>query len=170
MTATEWKPVPVPLIFILRFAIAFGIPRLRSSRSRVEAMASLLPLLYDLLPIIMPSEVQVSHERDMQPIPERAEGPPYHQTQRNDAQVHLGSWENKSHAVPRSSDDPEGFQVESAQGSSCEPIQLLDREEGPAVQSPSEPDRPAPSAHTSGPKVFRRDAMMGVTDKMCATG
>lgn len=133
-------------------------------------MASLLPLLYDLLPIIMPSEVQVSHQRDLKPIPERAEGPPYHQTQRNDAQVDLGPWENKCQAVLRTSDDPEGLQPESDQGRSCEPIQLLDREENSAVQSPSEPDRPALRAHTSGPKVFRRDAMMGVTDKMCATG
>lgn len=133
-------------------------------------MASLLPLLYDLLPIILPSEVQISHEKDLIPIPERAEGPPYHQTQRTDAQVDPGSWDNKRQAVLSTSDDPAGFRVESDHGRSCEPIQLLDREGDSAVQSAPEPRHPAPRAQAGGPKVFRRDAIMGVTDKMCATG
>lgn len=133
-------------------------------------MASLLPLLYDLLPIIMPSEVQISHEKDLTPIPERAEGPPYHQTQQTDPQVDLGSGDNKRQAVRSTSDGPAGFQVGSDQGRSCEPIQLLDREGDPAVQSETEPCHPAPRAQVSGPKVFRRDAIMGATDKMCATG
>ncbi|KAI7781113.1 hypothetical protein LA080_015233 [Diaporthe eres] len=117
----------------------------------------------------MPSEVQISHEKDLTPIPERAEGPPYHQTQRTDHQMHLGSSESRRQAVLSTSDDPAGFQVESDQGTSCEPIQLLDREGDSAVQSASEPCRPAPRAQASGPKVFRRDAITGVTDKMCAT-
>lgn len=133
-------------------------------------MASLLPLLYDLLPIIMPSEVQISRERDLELIPERAEAPTYHQAQRTDAQVDLRPMEDKDETVLRPSDHPAGFQVDSDQARSFEPIQLLDREEDSAVKSASETDHPAPRAHTSGPKVFRRDAMMGATDKMCATG
>lgn len=105
-------------------------------------MASLLPLLYDLFPIIMPSEVRISHDKDLLPIAERAEAPPYHQTWRNDAQQDLGQ-----------ADD----QHEPDQGRSREPIRLLDREESSVVQ-------PEP------PTVYRRDAMVGVTDKMCATG
>lgn len=158
---------PVLLSLGLRLFLDFHIV---AAVEAAEAMASLLPLLYDLLPIIMPSEVQISRERDLEPIPERAEGPPYHQAQPNDAHVDPGPRDNKDQTVLGTSDDPAGFQADSDQGRSCEPIQLLDREEDSAVKSAPEPDHPAPSARTSGPKVFRRDAMMGATDKMCATG
>lgn len=100
-------------------------------------MASLLPLLYDLFPIIMPSEVRISHDKDLLPVAERAEAPPYHQTSHDDAQGHLGQQDDQEE--PR------------------EPIRLLDREENSAV-----PPNP--------PTVYRRDAMVGATDKMCATG
>ncbi|KAL1882138.1 hypothetical protein Daus18300_000623 [Diaporthe australafricana] len=130
-------------------------------------MASLLPLLHDLLPMIMPSEVHISHDRDLTPIFERAEGPPYHQRQRTDAR------ENKRQSGLSAHDDQASFLVGSDQGRSCEPIQLLDREENSAGQPTpgliSAPCQPTPRAQASGPRVFRKDAMLGVSDKMCAT-
>lgn len=123
-------------------------------------MASLLPLLHDLLPMIMPSEVHISHDRDLTPIFERAEGPPYHQSQAGSP-----AREHKRQVVSGAGSD---------QGKSCEPIQLLDREENSAGQPTpgliSAPCQPAPRAQASGPRVFRKDAMLGVSDKMCATG
>lgn len=135
-----------------------------------KAMASLLPLLYDLLPMIMPSEVRISYGKDLLPVPERAEGPPYHQIPHTHAQVDLRQQGDQHQAVLSTTDGAAGFQVESDQGASCEPIQLLDREEKSAVQPTPGPCHPKPMSQASGPRVFRRDAMVGVTDKMCATG
>ncbi|POS69260.1 hypothetical protein DHEL01_v212346 [Diaporthe helianthi] len=116
-------------------------------------MASLLPLLYDLFPIIMPSKVRISRDKDLIPIPERAEPPPYHQIWRDDARQ-----EDDQHKSDlNTTDDTAGLEVGPGKGRSPGPIRLLDREESSAVQ-------PRP------PTVYRRDAMVGVTDKMCATG
>lgn len=103
-------------------------------------------------------------------MPERAEGPPYHGTRHTDGQVDLRPQDHQRQAVPSATHDATGFQVESDHGRSCEPIQLLDREETPAVHLTPGPHHPRPIAQASGPRVFRRDAMVGVTDKMCVTG
>lgn len=132
-------------------------------------MASLLPLLYDLLPIIMPSEVRISRDKDLLPIAERAEAPPYHHKPvwRTDAREDLGQGDDQREPGPSTIDDAASLQVEPDQGRSCEPIRLLDREEDSAGQPRPEPCHPKPMAQ---PRVFRREAMVGVTDKMCASG
>ncbi|KAK2596835.1 hypothetical protein N8I77_012726 [Diaporthe amygdali] len=148
-------------------------------------MASLLPLLYDLLPIIMPSEVHISRDRDLTPVFERAEGPPYHQRQPSPAPTDPPAPGHERQAALSAYDEQASSLVESDQGKSCEPIQLLDREESSATQPTPKPIstsddgsrysdnytpcHPVPSAQVSGPRLFRKDAMVGVTDKMCAT-
>lgn len=124
-------------------------------RSRVAtksaAMASLLPLLQDLLPMIMPSQVRVTRSHQLVPVPERAERPPWYQQP-----PHVVDEEQKS------------LTSDSDLGKNAEPILLFDHEPATAA---AVKDGAAPGQRPiDEPAVFRKDAMVGVSDTMCATG
>lgn len=140
-------------------------------------MASLLPLLHDLLPMFMPSEVQVARSSELVSVEERAERPPwYQQTQ------------GENEALRRPTGTPVGVDdvdLNPSSESDCgefQPIQLFDHEEHrvaaalvpdeqgrAAMQSDGARNAPVTSP-PDGPKVFRQNVMVGVTDKMCVSG
>lgn len=146
-------------------------------------MASLLPLLHDLLPMIIPSEVHIARDRDLAAVVERAETPPwYNQTPRGNLPQSLSVQQQTDDA------DIDGARslAASQPESQAEPIELLDREEISDGRTMTEPvfegvhgvrvgarypgQGPESDAAAIGPRVFRKDAMVGVTDTMCATG
>lgn len=140
-------------------------------------MASLIPLLHDLLPMIIPSEVQVVQGDQLDPIKERAERPPWYQHQH-------GGEATSSTSVsrgPGAGVKPEAS-IESSHAQH-EPIHLFDHEDhatsadliGDGIQK----DRTNSSSHNAyvpvpppsdGPEVFRRDAKVGATGNMCVSG
>ncbi|KAF3762124.1 hypothetical protein M406DRAFT_332518 [Cryphonectria parasitica EP155] len=137
-------------------------------------MVSLLPLLHDLLPMIIPAEVHVARGAELISTEEKAERPPWYQRSRRRAEASGQSREqgrSVKAADPRSSSEsiPEEY----------EPIQLLDHEEHrrPAAAVANKQEKAAGlstvTEHASitspadGPKVFRKDVMAGITDKMC---
>lgn len=140
-------------------------------------MASLIPLLHDLLPMIIPSEVQVVQGDQLVPIKERAERPPWYQ--------HRHGGEAAS-SIPVSKGRDAGAESEASTESSHtqhEPIHLFDCEDqstsAALVGDDFQKDMTNPSginAHvpvpppSDGPEVFRRDALVGATGKMCVSG
>lgn len=145
-------------------------------------MASLLPLLHDLLPMFMPSKVQITRSSELAPIEERAEILPwYQQKPRVDTpRAETGPPQKRDVDV----DDTEEPALSDANSTVSEPIRLLDFEEervAPGGTSNAEPaiarstiitDTGASvSSRSQGtPKVFRQNAMVGMSDKMCVTG
>lgn len=140
-------------------------------------MASLLPLLHDLLPIFLPAEVRIARGGELAAVEERAERPPWYQQQRRTPPraATSKSAENIAGSIEEISQHADAFM----------PIQLLDYEESPArapVDASGEQGTAAglfdragehgsvPSHVRGGPKVFRSNAMVGVSDKMCVTG
>ncbi|KUI55845.1 hypothetical protein VP1G_03181 [Cytospora mali] len=140
-------------------------------------MASLIPLLHDLLPMIIPSKVHVARDKELVAVAERAEMLPWYkhtpqsnvpQQQTDDADI----------------DDARSL-AGSQRGQQAGPIELLDHEEASVEQSTARPDlenahgvslgsiyrghEPMSDAAAIGPRVFRKDAVVGVTDNMCAT-
>lgn len=175
---------PGPLTGVLPYT-QFG-PEFRHCQSLAHnaVMASLLPLLHDLLPMIIPSEVRVVRCGELALVEERAERPPWYPQQipvaKGPPDAPLSSWTGGDGDTWKSG--PSGSESEK-----FEPIQLLDldpedqhraaaittgTQHGASVDPPPQRDgqTPAPSPQTSGPKVFRHDALVGVTDKMCITG
>lgn len=147
-------------------------------------MASLLPLLQDLLPMIMPSEVRVTRNHGLVPVAERAERPPWYQrAQRAAGQVPTSAPLRKNRDLGLDNDDHESVVSESDSGN-AEPIRLFDHERRTAdgsVSADTQRDTNGTSGasrgesasdrqHIDGPAVFRKDAMVGATDTMCATG
>lgn len=151
-------------------------------------MASLLPLLHDLLPMIMPSEVRVTRNNELVPIAERAERPPWYQHRQKAQKQQQQQKQPSSSPLP-----PNGLDVDAGEPKSVsesdsgnfEPIQLFDHEEKPttdpafgdipgSVVDPLNAGKNGVSASAqqviNGPIVLRKDAMVGVTDRMCATG
>ncbi|CAN8101282.1 unnamed protein product [Discula destructiva] len=82
-------------------------------------MASLIPLLHDLLPIFMPSEVQIARGGELLAVEERAERPPWYR--RQDPRMTT----SECHGA----DAEDGAEGTTPSGK-FEPIQLLDHEEG----------------------------------------
>lgn len=147
-------------------------------------MASLLPLLQDLLPMIMPSEVRVTRNHELIPVTERAERPPWYQrAQRAAGQPPTSVPLRTNTGLGIDGDDHKSAVSESDSGND-EPIQLFDHEGGTAdgsvlpdtlrdTNGPSDASRGRSASsqqHVDGPSVFRKDAMVGATDTMCATG
>lgn len=145
-------------------------------------MASLLPLLHDLLPMFMPSKVQITRSSEVAPTEERAELlPRYQQKPRVDAPMAESSPPRKRNVYVDDTEEPTFSDVNSTVS---EPIRLLDHEEDhvapggmsnaePAIiRAPSITDTGASvsSKYQGGPKVFRKNAMVGMSDKMCVTG
>lgn len=138
-------------------------------------MASLLPLLHDLLPMIMPSKPHVVRGHEPPSVEERAETAPWYLSTSGAEKV-----TGASSPAPRSGTGNDGHVSISPSESGAgqpEPIQLLDREaRHVAAAVPERPQRvpssslPRPPEQTDGPRVSRQDVMVGVTDKMCATG
>lgn len=155
-------------------------------------MASLLPLLQDLLPMIMPSEVRVTRDHELVPVPERAERPPWYQrvarARRPAGKPQTTVQQTTQLGVRQDVVDEEQKSVLSESDSgNAEPILLFDHEgrgaatAAPAVRPDTLPDSIDPSDVSKdgsapgqrlidGPAVFRKDAMVGVSDTMCATG
>lgn len=146
-------------------------------------MASLLPLLHDLLPIFMPSKVQITRSSDLAPIEERAEILPwYQQKPRVDAPRAESGPPTTGRDVD--ADDSEEPALTELDFAVSEPIRLLDHEEnhlasgGTSNAEPGvagspiiiDPGASVSSQYPGGPKVFRRNAMVGMSDKMCVTG
>lgn len=146
-------------------------------------MASLLPLLHDLLPMIIPSKVHIARDGELAAVVERAETPPWDsRTPRRDLPQSISAQQQTDDA---DIDDPRSL-APSQPAPQAEPIELLDREEISYDRSTTEPgcegvqgarlgmrypgEEPESDAAASGPRVFRKDAMVGVTDTMCATG
>ncbi|PSR88790.1 hypothetical protein BD289DRAFT_227221 [Coniella lustricola] len=139
-------------------------------------MASLIPLLHDLLPMIIPSEVQIVQENQLVATKERAERPPWYQ-------YSCGGEGAPTASVSRSVDacaDSEAS-IESSHDQH-EPIRLVDREEHtiPAVPVAAaiQKDMTDPSggaAHVpvpppaNCPEVFRKDVMVGAIGHMCVS-
>ncbi|ROV95836.1 hypothetical protein VSDG_05150 [Cytospora chrysosperma] len=145
-------------------------------------MASLLPLLHDLLPMIIPSKVHIARDGELAAVVERAETPPWDsRTPRRDLPQSISAQQQTDDA---DIDDPRSL-APSQPAPQAEPIELLDREEISYDRSTTEPgcegvqgarlgmrypgEEPESDAAASGPRVFRKDAMVGVTDTMCAT-
>lgn len=134
-------------------------------------MASLLPLLHDLLPIFMPAKIQIARRGDLVAVAERAERPPWYQQKQPPVDA------------PAAGSTPPSPERDSSVV--LEPIRLLDFDEGPVTASGASADEEGPvtgppgfgsngvsvpAPHRDGPRVFRRNAMVGVSDKMCVTG
>lgn len=145
-------------------------------------MASLLPLLHDLLPMIMPSEVRVTRNHELLPVAERAERPPWYQRAR---QVEKPQKPAPLQATELGADvDEHNSLISESDSGNADPIQLFDHERGAEagpvlrdalrdMDGPRDKSRGAPASpqqFMNGPEVFRKDAMVGVTDTMCATG
>lgn len=146
-------------------------------------MASLLPLLQDLLPMIIPSKVHIARDRELATVAERAETPPWYnhasranvpqnmtaQPQTDDAGVDdarsLAASQSVSHAEPIKLFDHEGTSDERI---TAEPV--LEGVRGVSVGTKYPGQEPRSDAAATGPRVVRKDAMVGVTDTMCATG
>lgn len=142
-------------------------------------MASLLPLLHDLLPIFMPSKVQVTRGSEMVAVEERAETPPWYPP----VDAHMAE-SNPPKDRDLDVDDTEASSLPRVASRVLSPILLLDHEEERAalVASPngegSVADRPnftdegsaVSSQRRGGPRVFRHNALVGVSDRMCVTG
>lgn len=160
-------------------------------------MASLIPLIQDLWPMIMPSSVHIARDSDIVAIPARAEMPPWRARQRT-----------KKMKKPPETPAADQVEPQSDSGSEsedpAEPIQLLDCDEEVSEAPPklsqaeahqadgdhngrhqmaeepeTEPNsglneirRPNSSRRAARPtpQIFRKDAMVGITDKMCASG
>ncbi|CAN8101281.1 unnamed protein product [Discula destructiva] len=136
-------------------------------------MASLIPLLHDLLPIFMPSEVQIARGGELLAVEERAERPPWYR--RQDPRMTT----SECHGA----DAEDGAEGTTPSGK-FEPIQLLDHEEGCLDDLGAIPGERRPTAGPSdageygsrssthyrgGPRVFRKNAVVGFSDKMCVT-
>lgn len=136
-------------------------------------MASLLPLLHDLLPIFMPSKVQVARGSELVAVEERAQRAPWYQQQprldrpSKDCDIDIAD------AAKASSPDMTGEVLE--------PIRLLDyeekhaspgHEEGSGASMPhyTGEDASLSAQRRNGPKVIHQNAMVGLSDKMCVTG
>lgn len=146
-------------------------------------MASLLPLLHDLLPMFMPSKVQITRSSDLAPIEERAEILPwYQQKPRVDApRAESGPPKTGRDVDADDSEEPALSELDSAVS---EPIRLLDHEDTHVASGGTPHAEPAiagspiiidtgasvSSQHQGGLKVFRRNAMVGMSEKMCLTG
>lgn len=146
-------------------------------------MASLLPLLHDLLPMFMPSKVQITRSSDLAPVEERAEILPwYQQKPRVDApRAESGPPKTERDA---DADDPEEPALSELDSAVSEPIRLLDHEDTHVASGGTSNAKQAiagtpiiidtgasiPSQHQEGPKVFRRNAMVGMSEMMCVTG
>lgn len=134
-------------------------------------MASLIPLLHDLLPIFMPAEVRVARDGELAAVEERAERPPWYQQRRTSPRAAMSK-----------NVDSVGDSEKTTQHGDFEPIQLLDNETGASKEASDDHGTaasplkstgehgPVPSHVRGGPKVSRKDAMVGVSDKMCVTG
>ncbi|KAJ4422248.1 hypothetical protein N0V82_003108 [Gnomoniopsis sp. IMI 355080] len=148
-------------------------------------MASLLPLLHDLLPIFMPSKIQVTRSGDLVAVEERAELLPWYQQKPHEDAPMAESGPPKDRDVDCyvEVDDIEDSSLPGLTSGVLNPIQLLDHEEKrPASRSvPNEEEAVADLPNVSGeeplvwsqsgggPRVFRQNAMVGVSDKMCVT-
>lgn len=147
-------------------------------------MASLLPLLQDLLPMIIPSQVHIARGRELAAVPERAEIPPWYINNTPPADVPPRS--SAEHRTDDAADDDATSLPASQPGRQAGLINLVDHEECPVEQSTADnalegggaisigrrycSHEPTPDADAIGPRVLRKDAIVGVTDKMCATG
>ncbi|ROV94850.1 hypothetical protein VPNG_09286 [Cytospora leucostoma] len=145
-------------------------------------MASLLPLLQDLLPMIIPSKVHIARDRELVAVPERVEIPSWY-GHKPPANVSLGS------SAEHQTDDGDVYDATSLPASQpeqeAELIRLVDHEECPVGQSTADHvlegggaisigprycgHEPTSDAGATGPRVLRKDAIVGVTDSMCAT-
>lgn len=134
-------------------------------------MASLLPLLHDLLPIFLPAEVRVARGGELVAVEERADRPPWYQQRQTPPRAANTSKTARSTG---------GIEETTQHAHTCEPIQLLDYEgdapgnssdeQGPTAGPSTGEPGPIPAHVRGGPKVFRKDAMVGVSDRMCVTG
>ncbi|KAJ9150322.1 hypothetical protein NKR23_g3726 [Pleurostoma richardsiae] len=119
-------------------------------------MASLLPLIQDLLPMIMPSSVQIIRGSDVPPTPSRAQpAPGSEQSPADAAPIRLVDEEaEEGHVAGDAAVDAaaDAKAVTSEAGSGA----------GPAHRSPGD-------GAAAGPRIIRRDAVVGLTDRMCAT-
>lgn len=131
-------------------------------------MASLLPLLHDLLPMIIPSEPHVIRATEPACVEELAEAPPWYQiSSAADGAPQTGDTDNCQESTLHSETDAGHF----------EPIRLRDHEETHAeahlpnsTRQQSSLGSVKSSQQISEPRVFRQDMMAGITDKMGATG
>lgn len=141
-----------------------AVPAITAQAPGALIMASLIPLLHDLLPIFMPSEVRIARGGELVAVEERAERPPWYRS-----------------VTPPAISSSEGYGADREGSTGAppsgdfKPIQLLDHEEseqGPAAGRPHTAGQggPVSSLHRGGPKVFRKNAMVGYSDKMCVTG
>lgn len=179
--ATSWL---APVTWVLLYTHTVGRFRDRQALARDVIMASLLPLLSDLLPMIIPSEVRIVRRGELVTVEERAERPPWYPQQRPAAKGPSGTTLASRTGVDgdKWSSEPSG-----SESGDLEPIKLLDlghedhhpatavitrAQQGTSVGAPPQLDgqNPVPSEQTSRPKVFRQDALVGVTDRMCVTG
>lgn len=146
-------------------------------------MASLLPLLHDLLPMFMPSKVQITRSSDLAPVEERAEILPWHHQKPHREAPRAES------GPPRTggdvdADDTEESALSELDSAVSEPIRLLDHEDAHVASGGTSnaeqamagspiminPGASVSSQHQGGAKVFRRNAMVGISDSMCVTG
>lgn len=147
--------------------------------------------------MIMPSEVRVARNHELVPIAERAERPPWYQSQqrvrKNSRQRPVAQGQPQS-SVPAvdvdvtEEEEQRSVASEESDPGNAEPIQLFDHEgermttaTGPGLSGhpwrevrngPPDEIKGAPASAPrpiDGPAVFRKDAMVGVSD-MSATG
>lgn len=133
--------------------------------------------------MIIPSNVHIARDRELADVVERAETPPgYSHSPRTNVPPSLS-------AQPQAEDadiDDAILLAASQSGSNAELIKLCDREEASDQRPMAETilkdgcevslgtkhsgQEPRLDESATGPRVFRKDAMVGVTDTMCATG
>lgn len=132
--------------------------------------------------MIIPSKVHIARDEELAVVAERAEMPSWYNYPPR-ANVPMG-YSTQLQTDDANIDDARS--AESQSGSHAEPIKLLDCEDTLDDRSTAElafecvhgvnvgttyPGRePKSDATAIGPRVFRKDAMVGVTDTMCATG
>lgn len=149
-------------------------------------MASLLPLLHDLLPMFMPSKVQITRSGELVTVEERAELSPWYQQKPRIDTPMAESGPPSDRGVDRyiDVDDNNDSSSPGQAPRSLGPIQLLDHEHKGASSGyvPNEEENVADLPNSTGrassvwpqaregPKVFRQNAMVGVSDRMCVTG
>lgn len=125
-------------------------------------MASLLPLLHDILPIFLPGRPVLHRGTDVPAVEQRAELPPWYQSSPREDTERSTPFAATSGGITAVdiSETPSGTEPLS------NPIQLFGHEEAPAATAFA---RLVGQKRSLGPRVLRQDVMVSVTDKMSLT-